>query len=61
MAKNVKYGAYVLVSKKDRTVEYEITFMLPPEAEHTDAVFAAATLRASKRWKSFDVVETWRY
>lgn len=62
----VKYGAYVSVWKRGRgdswhTTEYEISFMLPPEAEHTHAVFDAAQARASKCWKNCQVNETWRY
>ena len=62
----VKYGAYVTVIKQPNSaswspIVYEISFMLPPEAEHTDAVFAAAQARASKRWKNCWVSETWRY
>jgi hypothetical protein len=62
----VKYGAYIRVIKNPniagwRTVEHEISFMLPAEAEHTDTVFATALARASKRWKNCWVVETWRY
>jgi hypothetical protein len=62
----VKYGAYIRVITKPnsadwRTVDHEISFMLPPEAEHTDAVFTTAQARASKRWKNCWVHETWRH